>query len=390
MFPNRLRSFVAAAAIAAVASFVSGASAQEEAYTHAPFIENTQRQSQAFGLELVGLRLRLVDLFQPPIDINLVDEIVKLVATDYARFAGTLGQLDPGLNDNLFAVLSLIAQRVRDGEVAADLVPQARALLAQAYDLLIDPEIQATPEYKGALLADLLLGDGGVAEGFEEGTVQPWEYPAGWVALERVKVLWAEIEPLAEAEERDNGREMIAALDAILITPAPPANIMTQNREEAEAPAQRLVGIVERVVDASLYAGRDLGPMTVRLAEVTETACEAYAAGEVALGAEGIYAVRGLYRDYLDGTLSLLLPDLRWVAIEKFAGLIENFRDEGLAAAEGLRAGMVREEVAEILLRQVLILIYVTDPHPACLALAAVFHEAAVQLGGVEGERGGG
>jgi hypothetical protein len=234
----------------------------------------------------------------------------------------------------------------------------------------------------------LLLADGGVAEGYEEGTVQPWEYPAGWVALQRVKAMWEEIEPLADGEAEENGQEMLDFLDTVIPQPQPPEDITRGNPEEAEAPAQRLVGIIEEVVDANLYAGREPGVLAARLAEETNEACEAYEDGNELLGDEYMYAIRGLYNDYLDGTLAIIDPDLRWVAVERFTGLIENFRDAGLTAAEALRGGADRAEVAEMVLRQTLILIYVTDPVPACEDLEEVLTETAEALGGMVVERG--
>ena len=65
------------------------------------------------------------------------------------------------------------------------------------------------------------------------------------------------------------GREMLAILDTVIPQPQPPEDITRGNPEEAEAPAQRLVGIIEEVVDANLYAGREPGTLAARLAEET-------------------------------------------------------------------------------------------------------------------------
>lgn len=381
----RLRNVLAATAFAAIA--YGPASAQEEDFTNHPFLDNPVLYSQAFGLEMVALRLTLAEVFPAPIDINLLDEVVKLIANDYSRFAGTLDADNHDLNVQLFAALKEIADTATAGQPVTNLLGPARELLAQAYDIVIPPETQEDPVFKGAVMSMLLLADGGVAEGYEEGTVQPWEYPAGWVALQRVKEMWAEIAPLGLPGPVEDGVEMLDFLDTVLPQPEPPADITRGNPEEAEAPAQRLVGIIETITDANLYAGREPGVLAVRLAEETQLACEAYEDDNELLGDEKMYAIRGLFNDYLDGTLAFIDVDLRWRAVERFTGLIENFRDAGLTAAEALRGGADRAEVAEMVLRQTLILIYRVDQVAACEDLEDVLVETAAAFGEMVIER---
>src|SRR5690606_40058236 len=82
------------------------------------------------------------------------------------------------------------------------------------------------------------------------------------------------------------------------------------NPEEAEAPAQRLVGILEVVVDADLYPGRDHAALADHLAGLTTSACTFYADGNDAVGGETIYAVAGLYGDHLGELVNLFDPEV--------------------------------------------------------------------------------
>src|SRR5680860_1731932 len=101
---------------------------------------------------------------------------------------------------------------------------------------------------------------------------------------------------------------MLAVLATVYPQAAPPKAI-TGSPEEAEAPVQRLVGSLETVVDAELFPGRDMVGLSGRLNEAVAPACEAYDAGDDALGLEIAIAVGDPYAKHLGGFLGLMSPE---------------------------------------------------------------------------------
>ena len=76
---------------------------------------------------------------------------------------------------------------VRGGNDTSVQIAKARALLSEAYDLLIDPALQATPVFTGAVLANMLLANDGVAEAYEDAIHELWGFPNGWGSLQRIR-----------------------------------------------------------------------------------------------------------------------------------------------------------------------------------------------------------
>jgi hypothetical protein len=299
-------------------------------YTHDPYFEQTVVQSQAFGLEVIGLRLALAEKFAPPFDDELVEQIESMTGADLARFSGTLGHHDPELASSLADALDAVEDAVGAREDATAVVKNAQELLAKAYATVIGTEVTDAPSFKAAVLVNLLLAENGVAEGYEEAVEnrEPWEYPNGWAALQRVKVLWTEIKPLGAEQRQTDGQEMIDALDALFPDAGPPESVAGWNPEEAESPAQRLSGIVEEVADANLYPDRDLPRLAGHLSDITAKACEAYAAGDAAIAAESLYAAFDHYQSHLYDTAGLFAPEVQDKVSELFGALINAGDDD--------------------------------------------------------------
>lgn len=238
-------------------------------YSGDPFFDNTVAMSQAYGLESIGLRLDLATTFDVPYHEELVETIEDVTGAPLERFEGTLAAANPELAQSLRDALEEVADAAEDGEDPSEAIEEARALLAEAYDVVIPADLRSTPAFTGGVIIQLLLAEEGVAEGYEEAVEEnePWEYPNGWVALQRVKVLWGEIEAEASEQHAADALEMIAALDELYPVAEPPESVAGWNPEEAEAPAQRLGGIVESVVDANLYPGRNGGRLAGHLAK---------------------------------------------------------------------------------------------------------------------------
>lgn len=278
---------LAAGACAAAVTGLGPASAQ---YTFDPFFDATVMQSRAIGFELAGLRLKIVRAQDDtPYDPLLTEAIEPLAESDYHRFGGLLGDLDAELAEELYEVLLAIAEGVEANEwVGQDVVnvmahvPIGLVLLEDAYDLVVPPEVRDDPVFKAGIITQLLLGEGGAAEGLEEAVLIPeerWEYAMGWSATQRVKQLWEDIRPLASEQQQADIDEMLAALDAIYPSMEPKTSFAGLDPEEAEGPAQRIVGILETIVDAQLYSGRDQARLIAHLVTMTEQACTLFAEG---------------------------------------------------------------------------------------------------------------
>jgi hypothetical protein len=332
---NRRRLF-GSAAVGAIAAAVAAAPIAWAQYTSDPFFDSTVQLSQTIGLELALQRLRIVEAIDPPFEAEFAEVVENLTGPDFQRFGGTLAAMDAELAEQLFEVLEAVAEAVEEGadDEVAYLLPTAREMLNQAYDLVVPPEVRDTPAFKGAVMAQLLLGEGGVAEGLEEAFEEEWEYANGWGATQRIKVLWGDISGLATAEQVADIEEMIDALDAIYPSPEPPESFAGIDPEEAETPAQRIVGFLEVVVDAQLYSGRDPARLIGHLAEATAAGCARYEAGEDELGREIMYAVFDHYAGETTGLgalINLFAPEVHEGAMEGFEHLVvvEDDDDEG-------------------------------------------------------------
>lgn len=355
-------------AVAMASTCLTGAALAQQ-YANSPFYEHTVALSQAYGIEAIGLRLDLAEAFSAPYDDELAETIEGVTGTDFQRFAGTLGANSPQLAEALTAALGEVAEAVETGTDVTEAVIEARALLAEAYAAVIPPEMRDQPAFKGGVIINLLLAEGGVAEGYEEAVEnsEPWEYPNGWAALQRVNALWEEVKGSASAERLADGQEMLDLLDTLYPEAQPPASVAGLNPEEAESPSQRLGGIVEEVTDADLYPGRDLPRLMGHLAELTTAACAVYPQND-AVASETVYAVHDLFATHLEDVSGMFAPELQEHASELFGALIaaeDDDDDAGEAAA-----GDEGEDDD---------LLSTTD---ACAELATAFAELRTVLGG--------
>lgn len=361
MHANRLVRVIAASVfiVVAVAETQAQYTEAQAQYTHEPFFESMLRQSHTYGLEMVAQRLRITEAFPPPINKPLGVQLRRMVGKNLARFHGTLAERNPALAAELQAALLQVMKAVDDGRDTAVQIAKARELLAKAYDVLIDPALRVTPVFTAAVLADLLLANDGVAEAYEDAIHELWGFPNGWGSLQRIRVLWADIEPLATESRRFDARAMIAAMEKLYSSPQPPDPFDRGKAEDAEGVAHLMVGIIEEVVDANLYTGRDVPRLATHLSEVVASSCDAYAAGKDALGIEGIYAVLDHYRVNIAGALDLIAPEVRRQGSRLFPRLVETEWD-------------FKVEVDNRSLSNA----------EACLELKAMFLEARSALGG--------
>lgn len=320
-----------------------------------PFFDDMTRQSHAYGLEMVALRLAVIEAFGTPLPEDLEEQVEKLFGRDVPRFIGTLTAAAPDVAAALTGALEEVEEAAEAGNVDADAIAEARAAWVQAYDVLVPADVQAQPWFVAALIADLLLADDGVAEALEDGLEEEefGEIPGGWAALQRAMALWdASIAPLANAEQAGFAAQYFGFLEEIYPSPSIPESRdeLPDNPEEAEAPAQSLVGMLEQITGASLYTGRDLPMLAGHLAGIVAPACALYEAGDDVVALESMYTVRNHYRKQLRRLLDLVAPELHEVAgatLDAFVGADdEPTPEDPVAACHALREALEEAKTA--------------------------------------------
>lgn len=322
---NRIPTWIAAGVVLSVAALAAlPAAAQQMTHKYDPFFENLLFQSQAYGFEMVGQRIAMAEAFAPPVNPALVPQLQRMELRDFARFQGTLAKRNPALERSLAAALHDVMADVQAGKPVAAEAAKARALLAQAYDVVVDPAMQKTTQFKGVVLANLLMANDGVSEAFEDAIRENWGYPNGWASIRRVEVLWNEIKGQATPAQRAEGDGVIDVLKSVFYSqPEPKIPFPADEANDVEALAIQMVGVIELVTDSTLNTGHDLRRLAIYLAQVTATACDAYDRGDDAIGAEGVSAVLDHYRVQLAGTLDLISQDLRKKATQVIPRLVE-------------------------------------------------------------------
>lgn len=302
-----------------------------------PLLEAPVEMSRGYGLELVAIRLGV--LGQVPDGTPDIGEIVgPMAGSNFQRFGGTLAAIDPDLARALGDALGGIAASARAGEPFHAGLGAAASLLRQAYDALVPPELQATPAYRGAIAAQLLLADGGVADSYGEAAEDFWEYTIGFAAWQRVKEIWAGLAPALPADRRDAAADAIGLIDAFYPGFARPEPFRPRNRDALAGPAEMMIAVFEQAAGAELFSSRDLVALAARLQEVVLDGCAAYAAGNPAVAAEHVRAAFDNFAGESVGTANAInvfapeLGDEMWGLFNSLIGV----RREGPRAADPL------------------------------------------------------
>lgn len=315
-----------AALIAAAFLLVSVASAQ---YSRAPFFEHTLEVSQAYGIHLSQQRLDALELVDEYAEEDEDDEeeeegldddyleIVEGFEADLARYVGTLRAADPDLAADIEEAIEELEEAIEAGEDYDDQLVALRVFLDAAYDVVIPAELRSDPAFVAAVIVELSMGEGGVGEGYEEAVEgELGAYTMGYAALERVGALWADIAGGATEQQRADVEEMLEFLATVYPVPVIDEPIVG-NPEEAEAPVQRMIGVLETVVDAELFPGRDLAALAAHLPEELAGYCEMYDAGEDERALEGVIAVGYLYLSAdLGDFLGFMAPEVNEEIVE--------------------------------------------------------------------------
>lgn len=305
-------------AIAGALTMMSLAAAQ---YSRAPYFDQTVVQSQAYGLQLAQQRLDVLEIVGDDLDDDFL-EIVEGFEEDLPRFMGTLRARDAELAADIEEGIEGLEDAAEAGEPLGSHIAELRTMLETANDLVIPAEVQADPVFVAALMVDMSLGEGGAGEGYEEAVEgELAEYTMGYASLARLDQLWGQISGAADEQQRADVDEMLEQIAALYPTPTIDAAIVG-NPEEAEASVQRMIGVLEVIVDAELFPGRNMQALAAHLPDELAGACQAYEAGESERALEGVIAVGYLYLEAdLGDFLEFMAPETHEETAELIASL---------------------------------------------------------------------
>jgi hypothetical protein len=352
------------------AVLLATASAQ---YSGAPFFTQPLVQSQAFGLEMALQRLAALEVAGDAVEEDDDwGEVIEGLEADLGRFIGTLAAADADLAEAVEEAVEEVEEAYESGTGLAAAIAEAREALTAAYAIIVPAEVQADPAFVAGLITDMSLGDIGVGEGYEEAIEDELPaYTLGYVALERVTVLWDQIAGGASDQQRADVDEMLEFIGTLYPTPTIDEAIVG-NPEEAEAPVHRIIGVLETIVDAELYPGRDMATLAGHLPEQLAAACAAYEAGDNALGKEITIAVGYRYLNAdLGDFMEFMAPEVHEEAAELIAALTGMGGEED--DEDGEEGEEDEEEVAHVEL---------ADPAAACNELMEALQEARSVFGG--------
>ena len=315
----------------ALSACAAGASAQD-AYPNAPFREHPAELAQAAALERVEATAKA---FLAPGAAEADDdaraaasdddddqdaateeasgeeegeEDEGLVAGALPLFEASLAARDPALAEGLrAAVIEMLEAR----EEGADAAPAAREVLdlaGKARAALVPADLAASAPFKAAVMASLLLDEGGVAESYEEASEGETDgYLIGFAALGRVKDLWAGIKAQGGGEAGAEGETALASLDALYPSAEVPERL-SPDPEEAEAPAHAVAAAAEGLARADLYPGRDLAAAAGVVEGLVEKGCGLM--GSDADGGRELLAIAASYDgQLLADPLSVMAPE---------------------------------------------------------------------------------
>lgn len=332
------------AALLALALLAGPAAAQD--YAHSPFREHPVALAQGAALERIAVaaqglaRLAAPLPAQEPDEDDAEGEEEEGLAAALPVFAASLSAAAPQVAAALPEAIGEMLEAAEDGESPAAPAAEVEALAAQARAALLPADLADTPAFQAALMAALLLDEGGVAESYEEASEgDAAAYAVGRAALQRVKAFWAVIRPAAAPDVAAEADAMLALLDGLFPGEAPPERL-SPDPEEAEAPAHRLVGLLEAAADANLYPGRDLAGAAALVSGLADQGCAAIAAGQGPQGLETL-AVAAAYHDQtLADTLGVIAPEAAEAIDAAFEPLEEGEADEMAESCPALLAGL--------------------------------------------------
>lgn len=274
-----------------------------------PFFERPDDVRLAYTVYAMEARLTAMSEVarQGEVPDDLGEQAEALAEHDIPRLAGSLAEADADLLEDLRHHVEAVEDAFESGDAGAviESADAAMEVTGRALDALIGAEALADRELQAALMARLLLGEPGAAEGYEEAFEERWEFAVGWAVLQQLHTLWGDLAPDA-GELADDFEESLAALDELMPQATPPDELIG-DPEDSEGAAHDAVAYLERITGAHLHPDRDLGRLAGHLSERTTTACEYYDNDEAALGREYALSVQDQF-EHLEDTAGTLLP----------------------------------------------------------------------------------
>lgn len=312
-----MRSELGAAIANAALLLAAAPGLAQTGYSGAPFRDQPADLARAAALERVAVAA--LALAAQPAGAAAVEDAAggdqdtgaeeeeRGALADAALFRASLAAAAPDLAERLDAATEAMVEAAETGTPATGPAADVIGLAAEARDRLLPPE--DSPGFRAALMAGLLLDEGGVAEGYEEAVAgDAAAYAKGYFALQRVEELWQGLAARATPEQAAEVEATLAILDGLFPAPALPA-ALSPDPEQAEAPAQQLVGLLETVADAELYPGRDLAGATALVRDLAARGCDTLGSGDAAIGREELAIAAAFYVQTLADTLGVLAPE---------------------------------------------------------------------------------
>jgi hypothetical protein len=289
-----------------------GTASAQSGYASAPFREAPVAVAQAAALERIEATARALAVTPPSVeDADEREEIEEGEGgpmADFALFRASLAAWSPELARSLDGAIGTLLETAEAGEDASGAAGAVVALSQEARDALFGGA-NGDPVFRAALAASLLLDEGGVAEAYGEASEgEASAYAVGWFTLQRVKALWLGLAGEATPEQTADVEAMLGMLDGLLPRRAAPERL-SPDPEQAEAPAQQLVGLLEAITDAELYPGRDLANATSLVHDLATRGCSSIEAGDDGLGVEELTIAAAYYAQTVQATLVVMAPD---------------------------------------------------------------------------------
>jgi len=331
------------------------ADAQSSGYAGAPFREHPIEVAQMAALERIEVTARALAV------AAVSDEADEDGAADgsgeehegaggplvdFGLLRANLAAASPELEKQLAAAIDALVEAAEDRKDAAEAAEEVIRLTPAARGKLMTDAVADTPSFQAALMASLLLDEGGIAEGYEEATQgKASAYATNYFALQRVKSLWEGLAGRASPQQAAEVAATIAILDGLFPSQETPERL-SPDPEQAEAPAQQLVGLLEGVADAELYLGRDLAAAATVVCDVAAKGCASLEAGKEALGVEELRIAAGYYDQTVRDTLGMMAPETAAAIAEALEEVDEGGADEAAEACSPLLEGLAEGRAA--------------------------------------------
>jgi hypothetical protein len=302
----------------------TAAGAQQAGYANTPFRDYPVAVAQGAALERIELAARALAVARAGDDDDDDDddddqgevadgreeeEEEGGPLADFDLLRASLVTASPELAAKLGDAIEEMAEAADHRTDVDEAAKTVTALTGEARDQVLSSELAETPGFQAALMASLLLEEGGVAESYEEATEgEAQAYAAGYFALQRVKALWQGLADKASLQQAADAQAMLAMLDGLFPAQNMPEQL-SPDPEQAEAPAQQLVGVLEGVADAELYLGRDLATASGVVHDLAAQGCASLETAQVAVGVEQLQIAAAYYAHTMSDTLGLMAPE---------------------------------------------------------------------------------